>query len=172
MVSPSAPGNIKVSPPPKAVFSTVMRSDFIWWALCTYFQRVALTVIGVPSDFKLTPQQEAYMRDVLTTTLPISQRIDGFIFDNYNVDTEFYAEIDRTSPYSLYNIKVPVLVINALDDPYAKAENVRDVAEKIPNVQLFIVPDGGHQLIGHENEMNAEITQFLHDHVPVLEGSH
>ncbi len=171
MVSPSAPGTIKVSPPPKAVFSTVMRSDFIWWALCTYFQRVALTVIGVPSNFDLTPEQEAYMREVLATTLPISQRIDGFIFDNYNVDTEFYAEIDETSPYSVYKINVPVLVINALDDPYAKAENVRGVAEKFPNAQLFIVPEGGHQLIGHEVEVNTQITQFLFNHLPMLESS-
>jgi pimeloyl-ACP methyl ester carboxylesterase len=55
----------------------------------------------------------------------------------------------------------PVLVINAVDDPIAVHENVRGLAEKIPNARLFVVPDGGHPLFGHTQEVKSEITQFL-----------
>jgi pimeloyl-ACP methyl ester carboxylesterase len=166
--SPASPGEVDVSPPPpKAVF-TLLRSNFVYWAMVTYFRPVVQRMVGVPEGFTLTPEFDARLTDLLATTLPSSGRIDGFSNDFYINTSEFYEEISETSPYSVYKIKIPVLVIIALDDPLAIPENVRGLAEKFPNASLFVVPDGGHPLLGHSEEVNAEIIQFLNSNVTVL----
>jgi pimeloyl-ACP methyl ester carboxylesterase len=167
MISPAAPGKVFVAPPPKAALS-FMRNDFFYWAMVTYFRPVAQRMIGVPEGFVLTPETDAQVKDILSMTIPSSGRIDGFYFDNYGVSSEFYGEISETSQYSVYNIKAPVLVINALDDPYAIPENVRGLGEKFPRARLYIVPDGGHPVLGHSAEVDAEIIQFLRNNAPLL----
>jgi pimeloyl-ACP methyl ester carboxylesterase len=171
LVSPAAPGPVKVSPPPKAVFET-LRSDFVWWAMITYLQTTTQTIIGVPKGFPLTPELEVEVKNDLVQSLPISDRINGSIFDNYSVDSEFYDEISATSPYSVNKIQVPVLVINALDDPYANPENVRVMTETFPNAQLVVFPNGGHELLGHADEVNMEITGFLSSLVTAAKINH
>jgi pimeloyl-ACP methyl ester carboxylesterase len=172
LLSPAAPGKVKVSSPPRAVFDTLMRSDFIYWAMVTYIK--PYSIIGVPKGFVLTPGFEAEVKEILASTLPLSERMDGFLFDTYDpqLQNEFYQSISETSPYPFGEIENPVLVINAADDPYSVPENVRGMAEKFPNARLYVVPDGGHPLLGHSAEVNAEITQFLRSKVAVLNSSH
>ena len=167
---PAAPGNVKVSSPPRAIFDTLMRSDFVYWALITYFK--PYSIVGVPKEFVLTPEFEAEVEGILAKTFPLSERMDGFIFDTYLSDSEFYESISETSPYPLGEIKTPVLLINAADDPYAVPENVRGLAEKFPNARLYVVTDGGHPLLGHTQEVKAEITQFLNSVLAVLNSGH
>jgi pimeloyl-ACP methyl ester carboxylesterase len=138
-----------------------MRSDFIYWAMITYLKPYSL--IGVPKGFVLTPELKAEVEGMLASTLPLSARIDGFLFDTYDpqLQNEFYQETSDASPYPLGKIETPTLVINALDDPYAAPENVRGLVEKFPNARLLVVPDGGHLLLGHTTEVFAEIVKFL-----------
>jgi pimeloyl-ACP methyl ester carboxylesterase len=167
---PAAPGKVKVSSPPRAIFDTLMRSDFVYWAFITYLR--PYRIVGVPRGFALTPEFEAEAKDILAKTLPLSERMDGFMFDTYGAQPEFYESISQTSPYPLDQIETPVLLINAADDPYAVPENVRGLAGKLPNARLYVVPDGGHPLLGHSEEVKAEITQFLRSKVTVLKSSH
>jgi pimeloyl-ACP methyl ester carboxylesterase len=169
--SPAAPGKVYVASPPKAVF-TLLRSNFFNWALVSYFRTIMQRAIGVPERFVLTPEFETEVKDILATTIPSSRRIDGFYFDCYGVTSEFNEEISETSPYSVYKIETPALVINALDDPLAIHENVRGLAEKFPNVRLYNVPDGGHPLLGHAEEVKSEIVQFLNSILVKSDNSH
>ncbi len=168
--SPAAPGNVYVASPPKAVF-TLLRSNFINWVMVTYFGSVMQRAIGVPEGFVLTPEFETEVIDILATTIPSSGRIAGFSFDCYGVTSEFYEEISETSPYSVYKIETPALVINALDDPLAIHENVRGLAEKFPNANLFTVPNGGHPLLGHTKEVKSQIIQFLNSILVMSDSS-
>ena len=68
------------------------------------------------------------------------------------------------SPYPLSKIETPVLVIMAEDDPISLPANVRALAEQMPNARLFSVPDGGHFLFGHADEVRAEVARFLGSH--------
>jgi 2-hydroxy-6-oxonona-2,4-dienedioate hydrolase len=167
---PAAPGEDLGSPPPKAAF-TMMRSDFVYWGMVTYLRPVTQRMAGVPGGFKLTPESEAVVRDVLATTLPSSERINGFSNDFQFQTSEFYEEVSENSPYSVYHIEIPVLVIQALDDPIALPENVRSLEEKFPNARLFVVPDGGHLLLGHSEEVNGEIQRFLQDELVFQKNS-
>jgi pimeloyl-ACP methyl ester carboxylesterase len=78
---------------------------------------------------------------------------------------EFNESVLATSPYPLSQIRTPVLIINAADDPISIPVNVHALAGKIPNARLFVVPDGGHFVFGHADEVKAEITRFLNSYI-------
>ena len=163
LLAPAAPGKVVVPPPPRIIFDTLLRSDFIYWTVITYFRSFGYQMLGVPPEFTLTTEYKAELDQSLSTTLPISERIDGFIYDNYDpqLQDEFYGSISENSPYPFSEISTPVLLIGAEDDPYSNIENVRSLAEKFPNKRLFTVPDGGHPHLGHNLEVNAELIHFL-----------
>jgi len=169
--SPAAPGSIHVANPPEAVF-TLLRSNFIDWVMVTYFRSVMQRAVGVPEGLVLTPEFETELKDILATTLPSSGRIDGFYFDCYGVTSEFNEEISETGSYSVYKIETPALVITAVDDPLAIHENVRTLAEKFPNALLYVVPDGGHPLLGHTEQVKSQIIRFMNSIVAMSDSSH
>jgi pimeloyl-ACP methyl ester carboxylesterase len=173
LLAPAAPGKVQVASPPRAVFDTLLRGDFIYWAMITYLRPRMQSLIGVPRGFDLTSEMEAEVKDALASSLPLSERISGAMFDTYDpgLQRDFRESISETSPYPLGEIKTPVLVINAADDPYAVLENVCGLAGHFPNARLFVVPDGGHPLLGHTREVREEITQFLNGIVAVPNGS-
>ena len=169
--SPAAPGKTPVDPVPKAAIN-LMRSDFAYWVMLTYMRPVIQQFVGVPKSYVLTPETEVELMRILDTTLPSSMRMDGMDTDFYGIPpSEFINEISETSPYSVHKIQAPTLVINALDDPLAVPENVRSMAEDIPNARLFILPDGGHILLGHSKEVNSEVIRFILGEAAVLETS-
>jgi pimeloyl-ACP methyl ester carboxylesterase len=166
LLSPDAPGNVQMALPPKFIFDTLLRSDFVYWALVTFFGRWVQNAIGlVPRGYVLTPEQETALRRIQLGDLPASRRIDGMVFETYTCAPEFSASVSPTSPYPLSRIETPVLVINAADDPISLPENVRALADQMPTARLFVVPDGGHFLFGHVEEVRSEIAQFLHNSV-------
>lgn len=167
---PAAPGKVLAPPPPQMAF-TMMRSNFVYWAIVTYIRSFAENLIGVPKGFNISAEGEATVTDVLATTLPSSGRIDGFSNDFTIHTSAFYEEISETNPYSVYKIEKPVLVIMALDDPIALPDNVRSLAEKFPNAHLFVVSDGGHLLLGHSEEVNEAESQFLHNNAAMMRSN-
>jgi pimeloyl-ACP methyl ester carboxylesterase len=173
LLGPDAPGGVYMTMPPRFILDRLLRSDFLWWALETYFWKSVQKAIGlVPKGFVLTPEYDAMLKKFQTGDLPVSRRMDGLVFESYDLLPEFFASVSATSPYPLSQIETPVLVISALDDPIARAENVRALAEKMPNAHLFVVPEGGHFFFGHAEEVKAEITRFLRDNAVVLNSSH
>jgi len=169
LLSPDAPGSVQMAMPPRFVFDTLLRSDFVYWALVTFFGRWVQTAIGlVPRGYVLTPEYEALIKKIQRGDLPVSRRIDGMIFESYTTLPEFNASVSATSPYPLNKIETPVLVIHAVDDPIAIPENVCGLADQMPNARQFGVPDGGHFLFGHTEEVKVEIAQFLGSSVAEL----
>jgi pimeloyl-ACP methyl ester carboxylesterase len=173
LLCPDAPGKVYMTMPPRFVLDRLLRSDFVYWALVTYFGKSMQQAMGlVPRGFVLTPEYEALVRNFQASDLPVSRRMDGLIYESYDLLPEFFASVSATSPYPLGKIETPVLVIQALDDPIALPENVRALANQLPNARLFSVPEGGHFLFGHTDEVKSEIIQFLRNHVAVLNSSH
>jgi pimeloyl-ACP methyl ester carboxylesterase len=166
LLSPDAPGRVQMALPPRFVFDTLLRSDFIYWAMVTFFGKWVQNAIGlVPRGYALTPEVAVAIKKIQLGDLPVSRRMDGMIFESYTTLPEFNASVSATSPYPLNKIETPVLVINAADDPIAIPENVHRLADQMPNARLFVVPEGGHFLFGHTQEVKSEIAQFLHSHV-------
>jgi pimeloyl-ACP methyl ester carboxylesterase len=162
LLGPDAPGDKYMSVPPKSVLNTLLGSDFLYWALFTFFGKRMQKALGLaPEGFVLTPEYEEMVRTIQLGDLPVSERKDGMIFECYESLPELIESVTPDSPYPLNKIKTPVLVINAADDPISIPENVRRLAEQMPNMRMFVVPDGGHFFFGHEEEVLIEITQFL-----------
>jgi pimeloyl-ACP methyl ester carboxylesterase len=160
--SPNAPGKEGLAPPPKAVFKLMLASDYVWWALNTYFGARMQSFVGVPQGFSLTPEQRAEVRTALFGALPVSERADGMVFDTYVSNPEINV-------YPLGKIDTPTLVVSAVDDPMALHENARTLAEQIPSARLVAIPDGGHLLLGHTEEVRDEVSRFIRDRVAELQ---
>lgn len=165
LLSPDAPGEVYMKLPPRFVFDVLFRSDLFFWSMVTFFKKRVRTAFSlVPKDGVLTPQDEALADKVLMGNLPASRRMDGIIFETYTYDDDFKTFLTPASRYPLSQIETPVLVINAANDPISLLENVRNLAQQMPNARLYIVPDGGHLLFGHADEVKAEIDGFLRKH--------
>ncbi len=164
LLGPDIPGSKQMPMPPWQVFDTLLRSDFIYWVLITFFGTWVQNRVGlVPRGYSLSPENAALMKIVQAGDLPVSRRIDGLVFESYTTLAEYNASVTAASPYPLCKIDTPALVINAADDPLSIPENVRGLVEQMPRARLFVVPDGGHFLFGHAEEVKAEIHRFLNN---------
>ena len=166
LFGPDAPGEGYMTMPPRFFLDKVLRSDFIYWAMVSLFGKKVQAVVGLaPKVYPLTPEHEAFIKKMMFGSLPFSQRMDGEIFESYTLVPEFNESVTAASPYPLSKVETPVLVINTLDDPISLPENVRALAAQMPHARLFVVPDGGHFIFGHEEEVKTEIERFLRMHI-------
>ena len=155
LVSPNAPGTVGQVPPPKPVLSALLHSDFAFWTFYTHFFSVGQSLVGVPPGFALTPEYAAVAQGALGGSMPVSARADGMLFDAYVSNPAI------NSGYRFDEVRAPTLVVSAVDDPMALHVNARVLAEQIPGARLMAVPDGGHLLLGHVDEVQAELGRFL-----------
>jgi pimeloyl-ACP methyl ester carboxylesterase len=162
LLGPDVPGEIQITMPPRFVFDKLLRSDFVYWALITFFGKWVQNTFGLaPKGYVLTPEQAAMLKNIQKGDLPVSNRMDGIIFETYTTEAEYKAQVTSASPYPLDKIQTPTLVINAVDDPLSIPSNVRAMTGQMPKARLYVVSDGGHFLFGHADEAKAEIALFL-----------
>jgi len=149
----SAVGN-KVSAPPDVVF----KSDFVYW-LATKLAGKSLMKMFIPPTIlnKMTkPEIEKIKNNVFTAVLPVSKRSEGIIFDNKISNPSI-----ESTPFEFEQIKSPTLIIHAVDDPAPPYEGAKKVSGRIPGAELISIQDGGHLLLGHEEEVKKEISKFI-----------
>ncbi|MCK9278293.1 MAG: alpha/beta hydrolase [Methanoculleus sp.] len=160
LVEPVAPGKGPVMPKP--IFTIFFKNNFIYWATITCFQStVGGAWAGVPRGKRLTSEDKAEVRMLLSSLLPVSARVDGSSFDIY-VSTPGLLNASE-SDYPFGSIRAPTLVVSAVDDPLALHENARALERRIPGARLLAIPGGGHMLLGHDEEVGQGIVEFLHD---------
>ncbi|MFC2077330.1 alpha/beta fold hydrolase [Candidatus Bipolaricaulota bacterium] len=158
LISPNAPGEVAVAPPPKPVASMMYRSDFAFWLATTYFRSGMSSMMGVPKGFEMTEAFDADVDDVIRTVLPVRPRADGALFD-------LFTSNPAINEFPLEDLTVPVLIVSAIDDPLALYENSKAMSERIPGAKLVTVPDGGHMMLGHNEFVREAIAAFLEEAV-------
>lgn len=156
----NAPGETEAALLPEPLAKVLFKSDFIFWLLTTYFGSSMRSTMGVPEGFEFTPEYEADVAEVMKTILPVNPRSDGALFDMY------ISNPDINTGYPLEEITVPVLIINAVDDPLTLYKNAQSMAERIPGSKLVTIESGGHMLLGHQERVRSEIRVFLGEHSP------
>jgi len=147
-----------ISLPPKPVIQTVFGSDFLMWALTTHFQSAMQPAIGIPDGYVFTDAEQAMVSDVIRSVLPIKPRTAGFVFDMFTSNLDMDQHPDQ---YPMETIRVPILIIHAVDDPLAKYENAEALAARIPDAELLSIPSGGHLLLRMEGTVRQEIARFV-----------
>ena len=159
LTSSAAPSVGKyISLPPKSVIRLMFGSDFLMWGITKHFQAVMKPAIGVPDAYPRTEAQRKIISETIRSILPIERRTSGFVFDMFtsNLDMDKQPEL-----YPMEKIRVPTLIVHAVDDPLAKYENAEALATRIPTAELLSIRSGGHLFLGMEETVRAGIEKFL-----------
>lgn len=146
--SSAVPGVEVAATPP-----LVMKYDFAYWLAVKALPDTLLNIF-VPKDFQMTAEQkDFYVTNVFDASLPISERSEGIAFDN-GVSTPSVGEI----PFE--RIAAPTLILHAVDDPAPPIEGAREVSRRVARGEIMEL-DGGHFLIGHEQDIQGKIDDFM-----------
>jgi pimeloyl-ACP methyl ester carboxylesterase len=150
---PPEPGAPAESGPPGFVLDYVLASDFLVWAMAHLVPSLLVRAAGVPPalDRQLTPE---YRKELVDGFLPASDRHAGLAND-----------IRTTLPIApdlpIEQLRMPVMLVSAADDPYKTAEIVRSSAPRIAGAKTVIVESGGHVLVGQDDRVRQEVQEFL-----------
>ncbi len=169
LFGPDVPGDTMMALPPRFVFDVLFRNNFCYWFLITFLRKNMQKMMGlVPKGHRLTKKDNDRIRNILMCDLPIDVRIDGVIFETYTTAEDYKNQLADDISYPVRDIKTPVLIVSAQDDPLSFPANVSTMASKFRNARYFGVPDGGHLFFNHEKEVRSEIMGFLAHHIPKL----
>ena len=147
------------APLPPWVESTMMQligSDFLFWS-ALHVARNALikVVLATPPDLvaSASPQERARVSAMLDNILPVSVRAEGLRSDT--------AVGKHLAPAPLESIRAPTLIISARDDGYGTYASAQYTAGRIGGAKFIGFAEGGHTLVGHDDEVLAEIVKLL-----------
>jgi pimeloyl-ACP methyl ester carboxylesterase len=134
-------------------------SDFLYWAARKIVPKrlIGFLLATDPALLNRVPPDErkrAYR--VLDQMLPISARSRGMLNDAQLAGHP--ARVD------FRQLRVPVLIISAKDDRFGTAATSKAIAKLIPSARLVLFPNGGHVLLGHDNDSALEIARFVRQH--------
>ena len=140
----------------KALFGTVLKSDFLLWAAIRLAPNTMYQVLlGTPQKIvqNASPNEQDRVAKVLDHLLPFSQRLPGVLND---------ASITPSLPrYELERINIPTIILGVADDMFGTYDGARYSAEHIPGARFIGYPSGGHAMVGHQKEALSEIVAFL-----------
>lgn len=154
LVSPAAPRDTPVALPPRPVLEVAWRSDLLFWALTTHAPRLLHPVLGVPEGYPLTSDDVAVATRMAASVLPASRRAEGALYDAFTGNA-------AVQDVPLEAVKVPTLVVGAVDDPLSLWANTRRLAERIPGAELLALERGGHLLLGSAGTVEPRVRAFL-----------
>lgn len=116
--------------PPKIIIN-----DFPMWFSMKYFGFVFNSMMGSKVD----------SNTLYETMLPVNPGKQGVLTDTNVTNTDMMLHYDE---YPFEEIKAPILVIHANDDPMAKYENIEKLLVRV-NAETAVFDTGGHLITGH-----------------------
>jgi len=138
------------------LFDTAMRSDFLFWAAIRLAPDT-LTRVLLGTDpaavARASRAEQARMTMMLEHILPVSARRLGLLNE-----ARVMSSLER---YPLERINVPTLAISTQDDLYDTYERGRYTAGQIRGARFVGYPNGGHMLVGRQQQVTDEIARFL-----------
>jgi pimeloyl-ACP methyl ester carboxylesterase len=152
------PGMVKLETQRAADFPVMLwlvnnGADFAWWALEHLVPDALIRFIGVPPEVVHTASaadQAAVLR-VVRSIEPLSERFAGI-----NIDSQ-----PDLAPRPLETLAVPTLLITARDDLFNTHPSAEYAASRIAGAKLVVFDQGGHLLVGHDEEVRKVIGAFL-----------
>ena len=144
---------------PPAMF----RNDFALWLAMSSLalqgdQAVVETLVPDPANqarILNDPERLHKFSNLMWSTWPPSLRAAGW--DNDNVQM---ANLELAAA----NVRVPTLIVHGSADASVPVSQSEDVAQRIANARLVVIPDADHMMpFTHEEEMGAAVDKFLRD---------
>lgn len=147
-------------PPPSALAERILLrlvgSDFVFWAALQLApdQLIARVLATPPAAVHAaSPAERARVQAMLRSILPVSARADGL-----RNETRIAKAL---GPYALDAIRAPTLLISARDDGYGTFAGAQYTAGRIAGSKFVGFDDGGHLLVGHDEQVRAEIVEWV-----------
>ncbi|HEU0284389.1 MAG TPA: alpha/beta hydrolase [Sphingomicrobium sp.] len=134
----------------------LVTSDFLYWVgrRVAPKQLIGFLLATDPALLKqVTPDERERAYRILDQMLPISERWRGMLNDAHLAGHP--ARVDFSG------IRIPTLIISAKDDRFGTASTSKAIARQMPSAQLLLYPDGGHVLLGRDEESARAIAQFV-----------
>lgn len=146
----------RFSPLAEKILLALVGSDFVFWAATKLLPNMVIRRV-LATDPRLlrtaSPAEQARMARILESILPIGPRLPGILND---------AKISVAIPrYAIEEIEAPTLIISLKDDGYKTYPGAAYSAGQIPGARFIGYERGGHLWLGHQDEVMAEIAQFL-----------
>ena len=138
------------------VINATISSDFAFWAMSKLARDTTIrTILGTPPEEvkKATPDEQARIAQMLDHIQPITRRKNGLRNEA--------AVAQSLGRYDLERLTVPTLVFSVENDGYKTYPGAKYTAEHIKGGRFVGYPTGGHLLVGHQQEVWSEITEFL-----------
>ncbi len=138
------------------LFDTALRSDFLFWAAIRLApERLTRAILGTDPALvaKAGRAEQARVAMMLEHILPVSSRRNGLLNE-----ARVMSSLER---YPLERIAAPTLAISTQDDFYETYERARYTAGQIRGARFIGYPDGGHMLVGRQQDVTEEIARFL-----------
>jgi 2-hydroxy-6-oxonona-2,4-dienedioate hydrolase len=139
-----------------AMLLRLLGSDFLFWAgLQIARDQIIRYVLATPPELitAASTQEGARVNAMADQILPVSLRAAGLRDDT--------GLGKRLGPYALTSIRVPTLVFSARDDGFGTYAGAHYTASQITGAKFVGFDSGGHLLVGHDDEVRAEILQLL-----------
>jgi len=115
------------------------------------FSEAFVKTVFYSKTFENNPASVSSIRQIIENTSPLA--VAGTL-------TALAARTDATS--SLYNIKIPVLLLVGQHDTLTPPSASNAMRQKIPNSLMHIIPDAAHlSNVENPSEFNSKLLQFL-----------
>jgi 2-hydroxy-6-oxonona-2,4-dienedioate hydrolase len=142
-----------------AIIRHGLRSDLLFWLGVTLAEDamiVALLATDPALVHAAAPDEQARVRAILRSILPISARAHGLLEDG--------RRAGDPPPMALERIAAPTLALSFEDDRFDTLAAARHIAATVPDGRLVSYPTGGHVWVGRDRAIFAEIDRFLRQH--------
>lgn len=143
--------------PPKPVMGIVFGNNYLYWSSMKLFGNQMLKNFMTEDVYENLDSTElkTLQNSILLSSLPITKRKQGVIFDMFTSNPYINQQEINFSV-----LKMPIIIINSVDDPSIPIEYARDFDEKLLNSELVEVK-GGHLMIGSEDVVQYMIDLFI-----------
>ena len=141
------------SGPPDFIFDYLLASDVPAWLITRLAPQVMVRVAGVPRALvdQVTPERR---QEYVDWFFPAAARRLGTAQD-------MRTTLPTAPDLPIEQLRMPVLMISAEDDPYWTAAVVRYSAQRLPTAKLLVFDTGGHVLLGQDAHVRDAVTDFL-----------
>jgi 2-hydroxy-6-oxonona-2,4-dienedioate hydrolase len=155
------PGGVADSAPPVSDdkdewLLRLLGSDFLYWSgLQLARDQLFRHVLATPPEqiHAASAAERARVNAMAEHVLPVSTRALGL-----RDDTRLGK---RLRPYALETIRVPTLVVSARDDGFGTYAAAQYTASRIAGAKFLGLDDGGHLLVGHDEQVQAEVLKLI-----------
>jgi 2-hydroxy-6-oxonona-2,4-dienedioate hydrolase len=135
----------------------IFKFEILYWILRKFLRKRLMQLMGAGENViaTLTADQRTLINKVIDSMAPVFPRYAGVAFDNKAaMPNERVAEI-----------RVPTLIVHAMDDELQLYHNAEYAAANIPGARLVSFAQGGHLLLAVEQAaVQAEVRRFILTH--------